>query len=280
MTVRTGIFPSAGSAHVWHAQDAGLFAAAGLDVEVVAVRSSDEQMAGWDGGELTVMHTSPDHLLRPRRRDPVALRPEGLGEIAVYTRPGAGDDATPARWGVDGADSAFALVLRAILDAAGIAHEPADLEPVGGTMQRYQALLAGEIHGTALHAPFDRPAEAAGCNRVGGHLDVVPSLTTVVLVAAREELGSTEVRTYVEVVDAARRELLDGGPGAVSAVLVRRGWTEEDSLAAGAQVTGAAGLGQPVEALQPGLAAAAALRSRYFPAWTPPGQLADLVGRL
>ncbi len=270
------IFPSAGSAHVWHAQDAGMFEATGLDVEVVEVRSSDEQMRRWDDGEVAVMHTSPDHLLRPRRREPVALRPEGLGEIVVHARPEI-RDIGGARWGVDGPDSAFALVLRAVLEHAGIAVDPADLVPVGGTIQRFHALLEGRIDGTALHAPFDRGAEHQGFPRVGGHLDVVPDLTTVVVVAARREAHSANIQDYLAALDHARNELLAGGAPAVSDVLLRRGWEEGAARSGGERMVAPGGLRQDPDSLSAGLRAAVALRRRFEPEWLPDRDVADLI---
>ena len=181
--VNVALFPSAGSVHVFAAQDEGRFEAAGLDVAVDWVRSSHAQITGWDDGRYAVMHTSPDHLLRPgRRRRPTVVRAGGIGELAVYHRPG--QPLEDARWGVDGPESAFALVLQAIVeDVAGVSLARDDLVPVGGTKQRLEGLLDGAIDGTTLSPPFSQMAEDAGLVRLGGHLDVLPHyLTTVTVV--------------------------------------------------------------------------------------------------
>ncbi|MGW0582182.1 ABC transporter substrate-binding protein, partial [Streptomyces sp. NPDC002920] len=114
-----GIFPGAGAVHLYHALDSGYFQKAGLEVDLVQVVSSDQQMAGWNDGDYDIMHTSPDHLLRGLlKRDPVAVQAEGMGELAVHRRPGA--PLPTDRWAVDNAQSAFAFVLRAVLaDVAG-----------------------------------------------------------------------------------------------------------------------------------------------------------------
>ena len=84
-----GVFPGAGAVHLYHALDSGYFHKAGLEVDLVRVVSSDQQMAGWNDGDYDIMHTSPDHLLRGLlKRDPVAVQAEGMGELAVHRRPG------------------------------------------------------------------------------------------------------------------------------------------------------------------------------------------------
>ncbi|MEU9331042.1 ABC transporter substrate-binding protein [Streptomyces canus] len=138
-----GIFPGAGAVHLYHALDCGYFQQAGLEVNLVQVVSSDQQMAGWNDGDYDVMHTSPDHLLRGLlKREPVAVQAEGMGELAVHRRPGS--PAATDRWAVDNAQSAFAFVLRAVLaDVAGAPVTDGQLVPVGGTLQRFQALPTG-----------------------------------------------------------------------------------------------------------------------------------------
>ena len=91
------IFPGAGSVHLYHAVDAGLFAGAGLDVTLHEVTSSAEQIQGWNDGRFELMHTSPDHLLRGAcQRDPVILRAEAIGELSVHARSAV--DPAAARW--------------------------------------------------------------------------------------------------------------------------------------------------------------------------------------
>src|SRR5699024_10137213 len=224
-----------------------------------------EQMALWDSGDLAVMHTSPDHLLRERQRDPVAVRAEGLGDLTVYATESLTPETRGARWGVDGLDSAFAFVLRAVLEQVGFPIPTEMLVPIGGTLQRVNALSDGTIDGTTLHAPFDHMAEAAGFRAIGRHLDVVPDLTTVVLVVSRADTNSNSAQKYVEVTDRARAELLASGPGAVAEVLVRQGWSEPAAFTAGTQVCSVAGLDNDSRALERGLTTAVELRRQFAP---------------
>jgi hypothetical protein len=271
-----GIFPSAGSVHLYHALDTGRFATAGLAVSLVEVRSSDEQIDGWDAGRFDVMHTSPDHLLGRRQRDPVAVRAEGIGELSVYLREGIAPE--NARWAVDHPASAFALVLRAILaDTTGLQVKEANLVAVGGTRQRFQSLTAGDVDGTTLHPPFDLLAAERGHARVGGHLDVLPELITVAVVVPRREAGTDHIRAYLDVCRGSAAELLNGGPSAIAGALRRRGWDAESAGSAGEQMTGPAGLRAPARVDRRGLTAVAALRQRFVPDHAPSVPIESLL---
>jgi hypothetical protein len=271
------VFPGAGDVHLYHALDSGYFREAGLDVALVEVTSSDEQMAGWDEGRYDIMHTSPDHLLRPRERDPVAVRAEGIGELAVYRRPG--EPVPTDRWAVDDANSAFAFVLRAILaDVAGKPITDDQLVPVGGTLQRFQQLLAGAVDGTTLPPPFDVLAADQGYTRIGSHLDVAPDLLTVVAITPRETATAWYVRRYLEVCRASTRDLLSVGVPGVEKALVRHGWDAPRAQAATPGLLGPAGLATPPKVSLRGLEAVAALRRRFEPGWQPPRPLKDLIG--
>jgi len=263
-------------AHVYHAFESGLFMDAGLNVEMVEVHSSDEQMHLWDSGELTVMHTSPDHLLRDRAREPVALRAESIGELVLYRRPVATN--TAARWGVDDADSAFALVLRRLLDAHGIPWTEEQLVSVGGTRQRWHAMKAGDIDGAVLHTPFSRQAEADGFIRVAGHRECVPLLITTTIVAARNDAASPPTLQYLEVLERSREALRQGGASSIAQTLERRGWAASDAATASVPV-----LEQFAESttadLTAGLQQVVALRQRYVEGWVPPRSPAAMVGR-
>ncbi|MFG2961532.1 hypothetical protein ACGF5O_48440 [Streptomyces sp. NPDC048291] len=276
-TLTVAVFPGAGDVHLYHALDSGHFARAGLDVRLVEVVSSDEQNAGWDDGSFDVLHTSPDHLLRSRTRDPVAVRAEGIGELAVYRsrKEPAPDD----RWAVDNPGSAFAFVLRAVLaDVAGIPVTDGQLVAVGGTLQRHQGLLGGAVDGTTLHPPFDVLAANRGFTRVGGHLDVSPHLLTVVAVVPRDRAADPHIRSYLAVCRASTQELLASGAAGIERALVRHGWDTAGARAAVPGLLGPAGLRTPPQVTLAGLEAVASLRRRFGPARQTQPSLVELIG--
>jgi hypothetical protein len=271
------VFPGAGGVHLYHALDSGYFDQAGLEANLVEVVSSDQQLAGWNDGAHDVMHTSPDHLLRRLRRDPVAVRAEGMGELAVHRRPG--DPRPTDRWAVDNAHSAFAFVLRAILaDVAGSPVTDDQLVPVGGTLQRLQALQAGAVDGTTLHPPFDVLAAESGYPRLGGHLQVAPDLITNVVITPRATATTWYVRAYLEVCRISTSQLLTSGAPGIEAALVRHGWSPATARAAVPGLLGPAGLSTSPEVSLRGLEAVADLRRRFTPGWQPSRPLRSLIG--
>jgi ABC-type nitrate/sulfonate/bicarbonate transport system substrate-binding protein len=276
--LRVGVFPGAGNVHLHHALDSGYFQQAGLEVNLVQVVSSDQQMAGWNDGDLDIMHTSPDHLLRGLlKRDPVAVRAEGMGELAVHRRPGA--PLPTDRWAVDNAQSAFAFVLRAVLaDVAGCPVADDQLVPVGGTLQRFHALPTGAVDGTTLHPPFGALAAEQGFPRVGGHLQIAPDLIVNVVVTPREAATAWHIRAYVEVCRRSTEELLASGAPGIEAALLRHGLPEVAVRAAVPGLLGPAGLSTSPEVTLRGIEAVADLRRRFTPYWRPACPLTSLIG--
>ncbi|KQW04211.1 ABC transporter substrate-binding protein [Streptomyces sp. Root369] len=272
-----GIFPGAGAVHLYNALDSGYFQKAGLEVNLVQVASSDQQMAGWNDGDYDIMHTSPDHLLRGLlKRDPVAVQAEGMGELAVHRRPGS--PAATDRWAVDNAQSAFAFVLRAVLaDVAGAPVTDGQLVPVGGTLQRFQALPTGTVDGTTLHPPFDVLAAEKGYPRLGGHLQVAPDILTGVVVAPRTDADTRHIRDYLDVCRRSTAELLTSGAPGIEAALVRHGLPESAARAAAPGLLGPAGLSTSPDVTLRRLQAVAALRRRFTPDWQPSCPLQSLM---
>jgi hypothetical protein len=264
LQLRVAVFPSAADVHLYHAIDGGGFARHGLEVDLHEVTSSDEQMSLWDSGAIDVMHTAVDHLLRGRSGAPVAVRAEGVGELEVYVRPDV--EPAEARWAVDGVESAFSFVLRAVVEHHTGQAVPVDqLVAVGGTKQRFEALVAGSIDGTTLHPPFGAMAAAAGLRRVGGHLDVVPDLLGVAAIARREALGGPALSAYLAAIDESAAEIVAGGEEFFVGALVRRGFPAEGARAVAGGMLGPLGplRGGPVT--RSNLRVSAELRDRFVP---------------
>ncbi|MCX4862028.1 ABC transporter substrate-binding protein [Streptomyces canus] len=273
-----GVFPGSGLVHLHHAIQSGYFQQAGLEVKLVQVASSDQQLAGWNDGDFDIMHTSPDHLLRGLlKRDPVAVRAEGMGELVVHRRSGA--PLPTDRWAVDNAHSAFAFVLRAVLaDVVGSPVTDDQLVPVGGTLQRFRALPTGAVDGTTLHPPFDVLAAEKGFPRLGGHLEVAPDLVTNVVVTPRETATAWTTRAYIQLCRISTEELSASGTPGIEAALLRHGLPEAAVRAAVPGLLGPAGLSTSPEVTLRGMEAVAGLRRRFTPDWRPACPLTSLIG--
>jgi ABC-type nitrate/sulfonate/bicarbonate transport system substrate-binding protein len=277
-TVTAAVFPGASNAPINLATQRDWFAAAGIEVEVIQVTSSDQQLELWEAGRCDVMLTSPDHLIRKRRgRDPVIARRDSIGELSVYRRADSGELAAIA-WAVDGLDSGFAFVMRALLeDRCGLPAAEQRLHAVGGTKQRAEEMMAGKYGGTTLHPPFDRLAADAGHVRLAGHLDLVPQLLCAATVVARADIDSAPIRAYLEVLDRANELLANEGPAAVAATLEAEGLPAPVAAAAGDGLLGPGGIGAGREASLEGLRAVADLRARFVPGFSPAVELESLL---
>lgn len=272
------VFPGAANAPLMLARQRGWFVEAALDISVIEVVSSDEQFELWESARCHVMHTSPDHLLRKRRsRDPVIVRRDGVGELAVFRRP-EHQDLRAIEWAVDGLDSGFAFVMRALLeDHCGLPASDQRLRAVGGTKQRFEALMAGEVGGTTLHPPFDRLASDAGCVRLAGHLELVPALLTAVTVVPRADLRSDPITAYLKVLDRANALLVTEGAATAAAVLEAQGLPAPVAAAAAVGMLGPGGLEEERAPSLEGLRAVATLRARFDADWSPPSGFEDLL---
>jgi ABC-type nitrate/sulfonate/bicarbonate transport system substrate-binding protein len=179
--LRVCTFAGASSLPLFVAADRGLFDAVGLDVELVATRSSDELMTGLLEERFEIVHAAPDNYItwRDRTNAPIVAWIGGTsGPISLVA---ARDVATVAdlrgrEIAVDAVASGFVSVLRKILRQAGLAEEDVALVPIGATNLRFEALRDGRTSATMLTLPWSVLAAEAGCNVLADQRDVLPRL--------------------------------------------------------------------------------------------------------
>jgi ABC-type nitrate/sulfonate/bicarbonate transport system substrate-binding protein len=216
--LRLGIF-SANIVAAW-AQEHGIFANFGLDVELVPVASSPDQFRSLMAGEYDAVLTSPDNVATyvlnesnplGRRLDLQILRAvDHGGRLSLVGRPGIEKptDLAGGRFGVDVPASGFAYVGFALLRRAGL--EPGrDYEVVtaGSTPRRRTKLAEGEFDATLLNAGHEIRAARTGAHVLGVVSDIVqPYLGTVLAVHA--DGRSPAVRALVDAWDAAELEVV------------------------------------------------------------------------
>jgi ABC-type nitrate/sulfonate/bicarbonate transport system substrate-binding protein len=172
----------------------GLFAAAGLDVEVRVTPNSTEQMRGLSQGSWQIVSTAFDNVLGWSGREDaeiVAIAQISLGHILpVYVRPEikTWDDLRGKALAVDAVDTAYAVVLRRVLLAHGLEMERGDytLLAKGTTGYRLDSMIKEECHAGVLNAPWDGKAAAAGMIRFADHREVLPDYPGGVYAVDRE----------------------------------------------------------------------------------------------
>lgn len=171
----------------------GLFAAEGVDVEVLVTPNSTDQMRGLGKGSWQVVSTAFDNVLGWSGREGaeiVAIAQVSQGIILpVYVRPEikSWNDLRGKKLAVDAVDTAYALVLRRIILEHGLDFDRGDygLVPLGTTGARLESMTRGETFAGVLNPPWDRKAQAAGHKRFADHREVLPNYPGGVFAVSR-----------------------------------------------------------------------------------------------
>jgi len=172
----------------------GMFAASGLDVEVMVTPNSTDQMRGLGQGSWPMVSTAFDNVLGWSGREgaeiiAVAQVSQGI-TLPVYVRPEikAWEDLRGKPLAVDAVDTAYALVLRRILLAHGLEMARGDysLIPEGTTGHRLDSMIQGKTFAGVLNPPWDAKAQTAGMVRFADHREVLPDYPGGVFAVGRK----------------------------------------------------------------------------------------------
>lgn len=196
------------------AQAQGYFAKRGLDVELLATRSSASQMRALLAGDIDIAMTAMDNVIAADTHD----RTADVTAVMAINRGGrARLVATPAiesipqlrgrSLAVDAVDTGYAFVLMELLHRGGL--EPGDytLVSAGGSPDRLAALEGGRAAAALLNAPVDAVAQAKGFRVLGSAADVVSHYQGSVAAARRAWLRDHAehvvafIRAYIDAVD-------------------------------------------------------------------------------
>jgi ABC-type nitrate/sulfonate/bicarbonate transport system substrate-binding protein len=147
----------------------GYLAAAGIDVEGVLTRSSDQQFEELRDGLQDAAVTAMDNVIHWNRRGGggdfrIVAQVEADTGNTLVAAPGIGSISELAgkRLLVDSAENGFVVVLRALLADAGVDFDACTIIRAGGVKERLDAMLAGEGDGTLLGPPFIELGAARG----------------------------------------------------------------------------------------------------------------------
>src|SRR5918994_2633657 len=160
----------------------GLFAANGLEVDIMVTPNSTDQMRGLSHGSWQIVSTAFDNVLGWSAREgaeivAIAQVAQGI-TLPVYVRPEitSWEELRGKPLAVDAVDTAYALVLRRILLAHGLEMDRGDytLLPKGATGQRLQSMTQGESFAGVLNPPWDAKANAAGMKRFADQREILP----------------------------------------------------------------------------------------------------------
>lgn len=191
------------------AQQRGLYAGHGVEIETVRTRSSTEQRERMQSGDCDVALTAIDNLIAWNTGgDDLVLvgqveRTTVLDLVASVERI---EDLRGATLAVDAVDTGFAIVLRKILRDHGLGSDDYELLPAGGIQQRCDAITGRQAAGGLLGPPWSDQALAHGLHRlttVEAALPDFPGIGVAVRVVRLEELRDPLARYLAALADAA-----------------------------------------------------------------------------
>jgi hypothetical protein len=196
---------------------------AGLEVKESLVASSPAQFKSLEAGEFDLVMTSPDNALAYRflsqnplgRNLPVeilAAIDRGLG-LSLCLAPDL-ESVESVRGkivGVDVPQSGFAFVAYALLEEAGLPPGDYQVEGLGSTPRRADALIAGSCAATVLNAGNELRAAGAGCTTVSRVTNLGAYLGTVLAAMTTRNPADESTRLrFADVLLETSREIQGG----------------------------------------------------------------------
>ena len=172
----------------------GSFERQGIAIDHTETPNSTVQMRGLSTGEFDIASTAFDNVLAWSGREGaeiVAIAPAGQGLVLpVVVRPEINDweDLRGKPLAVDAVDTAFALVLRRVLQAHGLDLDAGDYEfvPAGATGYRFESMEKGETFAAVLNPPWNQRALDSGMKAFGDHREVLPNYPGGVYAVSRK----------------------------------------------------------------------------------------------
>lgn len=155
----------------------GFFAKEDLDIDIVVTRSSQKHLEDLNkGGVYDIGHQAADHIIRSVDKGSDLFMFMGISSPnqSLIVQPDIIEfkDLKGKRLGVDGTASGYALLLKTLLEKYGLSENDYTLIPIGGTDERFNAILNGEVSGAFIDGPVDLKAEMMGYRRLGSNHDV------------------------------------------------------------------------------------------------------------
>jgi ABC-type nitrate/sulfonate/bicarbonate transport system substrate-binding protein len=179
------------------AEEKQLFPQEGLTVAVTLTRSSVKQLDALKSGEFDIGFQQCDHVVRGVEEGCDLFMFMALAhapELSLVVAPGirSFDDLRGKAIAVDGARSGYALLLRKLLTAKGLANGDYVFSEIGGSRERHDALKNSSAAASLLNPPFDRNLYAAGFGSLGTTADYFPTYTGSIAATRRTWASGNE----------------------------------------------------------------------------------------
>jgi len=186
-------FPGAINLPLWVGEQQGLFAARGIETELVMTPNSIEQLTGLAAGRFDIIMTAIDNIIAYREKQG-EVTAEGDTELFAFM--GSDDaflrlvvqpdiqsfeDLRGEILTVDAMTTGFAFVLRRMLALNGISEDEIEWMSTGGVLQRWQEMMEHpEQKGTLQVTPFEIMGASKGHHVLARASDVLDSYQGIV----------------------------------------------------------------------------------------------------
>jgi ABC-type nitrate/sulfonate/bicarbonate transport system substrate-binding protein len=196
-TLRVIGFPGGANLPLWVAEDTGLFARRQLKVNLSPTPNSVALIQSVARGEEDIALAAFDNVVAYQEGQgevQLSITPDffafmgvshGTVRLVVSPEVKDYDDLRGKTLAVDAVATGYSLVLQKMLQLSGLKQGDYQLESVGTTATRAQALMENRFAGTILTTPLEIAPESRGYRRLGNAADVLGPYQTIVGMARR-----------------------------------------------------------------------------------------------
>lgn len=175
------VFRGVSAVPLYVAAREGMFEDAGLTVEIVPTRSSDELMKGLLEGRFHVVHCNPDNIIAWKDRTGIDVRAwigGAVGPIMLIAGSSIGSvgDLRGTEIAVDAVRSGWSPILRRLLADGGLSDTDYRLAPMGATGRVFSAVAEGRVSAAMVSVPWWLRARDEGLSLLVDHRSVLPRL--------------------------------------------------------------------------------------------------------
>jgi ABC-type nitrate/sulfonate/bicarbonate transport system substrate-binding protein len=230
--LRVNVFPGSQNLAIFIGLERGIFAKHGLKVELQNTPNSDAQRSGLAEGKFEIAHAAIDNavaMVEAAGRDTIIVMggDASMNEFMVRPEINAVADIKGKVVAVDAPNTAYALVAKKILKNNGLIEgRDYTVRPVGGTMQRSQAMATNpELVAGMVNLPFSITIREKGLKSLGRQRDLLgPYQATGAFVMRPWAQANADVleRYLAAYVESVRIALDPANKAEASAVLVKR----------------------------------------------------------
>ena len=210
-TITIGLFGGAGDLPIFIADKKGFLSGEDLQLKIVFVRSSQEQLNGLVSGTFNIAHLFADNVIAfvDEGTDFFILMGISQSLMRLIVQPNVSDfrDFKHQRLAVDFAGRGFSLALQRMLEMEGLTSSDYTLLAVGGSEARLNELRKGTAIGAPLVPPYDVIAVSEGYKCLAKPSDYLPAYQGSVCIASHQWARDNRdtlikyIRAYVKAMD-------------------------------------------------------------------------------